>query len=200
MSTGFMGAEHARIPVGGTVAVFAQGPVGLMATAGARLSGAGLVIAVETVANRKELARHYGADVVIDFEERDPVEAILEATGGEGVDSAIESLGSQKTFEDCINATRPGGTISNIGYHGEGDSVNIPRMGWGVGMGDKTIRTGLCPGGKERMQRLLRLIENERVDPTRMTTHTFTFERLDRAFEMMKTKEDDIIKPLIDFG
>jgi threonine dehydrogenase-like Zn-dependent dehydrogenase len=200
MSTGFMGAEHARIPVGGTVAVFAQGPVGLMATAGARLSGAGLVIAVETVANRKELARHYGADVVIDFEERDPVKAILEATGGEGVDAAIESLGSQKTFEDCINATRPGGTISNIGYHGEGDSVNIPRRGWGVGMGDKTIRTGLCPGGKERMQRLLRLIENERVDPTRMTTHTFTFERLDRAFDMMKTKADDIIKPLIDFS
>ena len=54
MSTGFMGAEHANIPVGGTVAVFAQGPVGLMATAGARLIGAGLVIGVESVPKRKE--------------------------------------------------------------------------------------------------------------------------------------------------
>ena len=65
MSTGFVGAEHANIPIGGTVAVFAQGPVGLMATVGARLLGAGLVIAVETVPNRKELARQYGADVEI---------------------------------------------------------------------------------------------------------------------------------------
>ena len=45
MSTGFMGAEHAAIPIGGSVTVFSQGPVGLMATAGARLLGAGLVIA-----------------------------------------------------------------------------------------------------------------------------------------------------------
>lgn len=199
MSTGFMGAEHANISIGGTVAVFAQGPVGLMATAGARLLGAGLVIAVESVPGRKDLARHYGADVVVDFNERDPVEAIMEITGDIGVDSAIESLGAQKTFEDCIKATRPGGTISNIGYHGEGDTVNIPRMEWGVGMGDKTIRTGLCPGGKERMQRLLRLIEKKRVDPTPMTTHTFRFDELDKAFEMMKTKDDDIIKPLIIF-
>ena len=199
MSTGFMGAEHAQIPVGGTVAVFAQGPVGLMATVGARLLGAGLVIAVEAVPRRKELARHYGADIVIDFNERDAVEAIMEITDDIGVDSAIESLGTQKTFEGCIKATRPGGTISNIGYHGKGDTVDIPRMDWGVGMSDKTIKTGLCPGGKERMQRLLRLIENKRVDPTPMTTHTFEFDMLDRAFEMMKTKEDDVIKPLITF-
>jgi threonine dehydrogenase-like Zn-dependent dehydrogenase len=170
-----------------------------MATVGARLLGAGLVIAVEAVPRRKELARHYGADIVIDFNERDAVEAIMEITDDIGVDSAIESLGTQKTFEGCIKATRPGGTISNIGYHGKGDTVDIPRMDWGVGMSDKTIKTGLCPGGKERMQRLLRLIENKRVDPTPMTTHTFEFDMLDRAFEMMKTKEDDVIKPLITF-
>lgn len=199
MSTGFMGAEHAHIPIGGTVAVFAQGPVGLMATAGSRLLGAGLVIAVETVAKRRELARHYGADVIVDFNRRDAVEAIMEITGDIGVDAAIESLGSRETFEDCVKVTRPGGTISNIGYHGEGDTVDIPRMEWGVGMGDKTIKTGLCPGGKERMERLLRLIEKKRVDPTPMTTHTFEFDRLDEAFEMMKTKEDNIIKPLITF-
>jgi threonine dehydrogenase-like Zn-dependent dehydrogenase len=151
------------------------------------------------VPKRKELARHYGADVIVDFNQREPVEAIMEITGNVGVDASIESLGSQKTLSDCIKVTRPGGTISNIGYHGEGDSVLIPRMEWGVGMGDKTIKTGLCPGGKERMQRLLRLIENQRVDPTPMTTHTFQFDELDRAFEMMKTKEDDIIKPLIVF-
>ncbi len=200
MSTGFIGAENASIPIGGTVAVFAQGPVGLMATAGARLLGAGLVIAVESIPNRLELARHFGADVVIDFQKEDPVEGILDITGGCGVDSAIEALGARDTFEDCVKVTRPGGTISNVGYHGKGEYVMIPRMAWGVGMGEKTIRTALCPGGKERMERLLRLIERGRIDPTPMTTHTFRFEDMEKAFHMMETKEDDILKPLIRFG
>jgi isopropanol dehydrogenase (NADP+) len=200
MSTGFAGAEHADIPIGGTVAIFAQGPVGLMATVGARLLGAGQVIAVENVQGRKELARHFGADEVIDFKQVDVVEAIRELTGGDGVDAAIEALGRQESFEACVRVTRPGGTISNIGYHGDGEYVRIPRLDWGVGMGDKTIRTALCPGGKERMGRLLRLLEKSRVDPTPMTTHTFDFEQLDRAFEMMKSKADGIIKPLIRFA
>ncbi len=200
MSTGFVGAEHANIPIGGRVAVFAQGPVGLMATVGARLLGAAEVFTVETIERRKELSRKYGADKVIDFKETDPVEAIMELTNGEGVDSAIEALGMQKSFEDCVKVTRPGGTISNIGYHGEGDYVKIPRMAWGVGMSDKTIRTALCPGGRERMSRLLRLIETGRVDPTLMTTHTFDFDDIEKAFRMMDKKEDSVIKPLINFA
>jgi threonine dehydrogenase-like Zn-dependent dehydrogenase len=200
MSTGFMAAEHANIPIGGTVAIFAQGPVGLMATVGARLLGAGLIIAVEAVPRRKELARRFGADAVIDFKEQDPVKGILDLTDGDGVDSAIEALGAQETFEACIRATRPGGTISNVGYHGHGDYLQIPRLEWGVGMGDKTIRTGLCPGGAERMKRLMRLIETGRVDPTPLTTHRFKFADIEKAFRMMQTKEDNILKPLLLFG
>jgi len=199
MSTGFMGAEHAEIPVGGTVAVFAQGPVGLMATKGAALQGAGRIIAVETVPSRKELAREYGADDVVDFEDGDPVEQIMTLTDGEGVDSAIEALGRSATFEQCVKATKPGGTISNIGYHGDGEFVNIPRDEWGVGMSDKTINTGLCPGGRLRLRRLLRMLERDRVDPTHMTTHRYSFENADEAFHLMDSKEDDVIKPLIEF-
>lgn len=200
MSTGFMGAEHANIPLGGSVAVFAQGPVGLMATAGARLLGAGTIIAVESVPKRQELAQHFGADIVLDHTKCDPVEEIRKLTGGAGVDSAIECLGAQPTFEACVRATRPGGTISVAGYFGEGDYVKIPRLDWGVGMSDKTIRTGLCPGGRVRMARLLRLIENGRVDPSPLTTHRFKFEELEKAFRLMATKEDGIIKPLITFS
>jgi len=200
MSTGFMGAEHAAIPIGGSVAVFAQGPVGLMGTAGARLLGAGLVIAVESVPTRKELAKHFGADVVIDFKDQDPIRAILELTGGQGVDSSIEALGSQATLEACIKATRAGGTISNVGYHGHGEYLQIPRVDWGVGMSDKTIRTGLCPGGAERMKRLMRLLETGRVDPTPLTSHRFKFAEIEKAFRMMQTKEDGMLKPLILFG
>jgi len=199
MSTGFMAAEHAAIPIGGSVAVFAQGPVGLMATAGARLRGAGLVIGVESDAKRQALSRHFGADQVVDFSKGDPVARILELTGGKGVDSAIEALGSERTFADCIRATRPGGTISNVGYHGQGDIVPIPRVAWGVGMADKTIRTGLCPGGRERMERLLRLLRTKRVDPTPLTTHRLPFAEVETAFRMMSTKADGILKPLILF-
>lgn len=200
LSTGFVGAEHADIPIGGTVAIFAQGPVGLMATVGARLRGAGRIIAVESVPKRQELARQFGADDVVDFSKVDPVEAILDLTGGEGVDSAIEALGSGKTFEACVRVTRPGGTISNIGYHGDGEYVPLPREAWGVGMSDKTIRTALCPGGAERMARLMRLITSGRVDPTPLTTHRFPFDEVETAFHKMDRKEDGIIKPLVQFG
>ena len=199
MSTGFAASENAAIPIGGSVAIFAQGPVGLMATAGARLLGAGLVIAVESRPDRQKLARMYGADVIIDHTQVDPVAAIMKLTG-DGVDSAIEALGAEDSFAGCIKATRPGGTISNVGYHGHGELVGIPRIAWGVGMSDKTIRTSLCPGGRERMKRLMRLLEMKRVDPTPMTTHRFSFDQVQDAFAMMKTKADNIIKPLITFA
>lgn len=199
MSTGFMGAEHANIPLGGSVAVFAAGPVGLMAIQGARLLGAGQIIAVENVPARQALARHYGADEVVDFARDDPVKQILALTRGLGVDSAIEALGSEETFMNCVRATRPGGTISNVGYHGSGEYVRIPRVDWGVGMSDKTIRTGLCPGGRERMSRLLRFLATNRVDPTPMTTHRFRFAEIEKAFRIMDRKEDGVIKPLIQF-
>ncbi len=202
MSTGFQGAEAANIPVGGTVAIFAQGPVGLMATAGSKLRGAGTVIAVESIPKRQELARFYGADGVVDPTKPDALSKIVEngGGGGIGVDSAIEALGAEATFENAVKVTRPGGTISNIGYHGTGDYVKIPRLEWGVGMSEKTIRTSLCPGGRLRLQRLLRLLENGKIDPTRLTTHKFKFDQADKAFETMDKKLDGVIKPLVDFG
>jgi len=148
LSTGFMGAEKGNIPIGGTVAVIAQGPVGLMSTAGAKLRGAGLIIGVESVPSRQELARNYGADEIVDFTTEDVVDRVFELTGGEGVDTAIEALGADITFQTAVKVTKPGGTVSNTGYFGEGEFVGIPRVEWGVGMADKTIATGLCPGGR----------------------------------------------------
>jgi threonine dehydrogenase-like Zn-dependent dehydrogenase len=199
LSTGFAAAENAEIPMGGTVAVFAQGPVGLMATKGASLQGAGQILAVESVPKRQELARQFGADEVVNFEQVDPVERIDDSTDGEGVDAAIEALGREETLADCVEVTKPGGTISNVGYYGEGETVGIPREAWGVGMAEKDLVTALCPGGRLRLQRLLRLIENGRVDPTPMTTHEFDFENVGEAFDLMASKEDGVIKPLVRF-
>jgi isopropanol dehydrogenase (NADP+) len=199
LSTGFMGAEKADIPIGGTVAVLAQGPVGLMCTAGAKLRGAGLIIGIESVPSRQKLSHMYGADEIVDYAREDAVERTMELTGGEGVDSAIEALGADATFQTAVKITKPGGTVSNTGYFGKGEFVHIPRVDWGVGMADKTIATGLCPGGRLRMQRLLQVLESKRVDPTLMTSHTFPFEEMEHAFRVSDKKLDDVVKVLVTF-
>ena len=150
-------------------------------------------------AHRQQLARSYGADEIVDFSKEDVVERIMEMTDGEGVDTAIEALGADVTFQTCVKITKPGGTISITGYFGEGEFVHIPRIAWGVGMADKTIATGLCPGGRLRMDRLLRILEGKRVDPTPMTSHRFGFDEMPRAFEVMDHKLEDVVKPLISF-
>jgi len=66
-------------------------------------------------------------------------------------------------------------------------------------MAQKTIKTSLCPGGRLRLERLLRLLQNRKIDPTKMTTHTFNFDEADKAFEIMDKKLDGVIKPLIKF-
>ena len=201
LSTGFVGAERAGLQLGETIAIFAQGPVGLCATMGANLLGAGQVIAVESRPERQALAKRFGADVIVDHTEGDPVEQIMQLTGGKGVDAAIEAFGSPRTFEACVRVTKPGGRVSNIGYHGENPApLQLPLDAIGLGMNDKEIHLSLCIGGSERMTRLLRLMQSGRVDPTPLTTHTFPFDEISRAFEMMADKQDNIIKPLITFG
>lgn len=201
LSTGFMGAEHAYLRLGDTVAVFAQGAVGLSATIGCRLLGAGRIIAVESRPERQRLARLFGADDVVDFTAGDPVEQIMALTGGEGVDAAVEALGLPETFEACLRVTKAGGRVSNVGYHGENPApLRLPLDAFGLGMGDKSIHTGLCPGGSDRMARIFRLIQSGRVDPSPMTTHRFDFGDVDRAFQLMATKDDNVIKPLISFS
>ncbi len=201
LSTGFAGIENAALRIGETVAVFAQGAVGLSATIGARLVGAGLIIAVESVPKRQQLALRFGADVIVDYTKGDAVEQILEITDGVGVDAAVEAFGFPQTFEAAIRCTKSGGRTSNIGYHGENPlPLTIPLQAFGMGMSDKSIHTALCPGGSERLGRLLRLIEKGRVDPTPMTTHEFPFEQVGDAFDLMTRKADGIIKPLIRFS
>ena len=162
MSTGFAGAESGDIKIGDTVAVFAQGPIGLCATAGAKLKGATTIIAVETVPARMDMAKSIGADIVVDFNQVDPVAEIMRLTDGRGVDVAIEALGLQSTFEWCLAVLKPGGTLSSLGVYS--DDLKIPLAAFHAGLGDHKIVTSLCPGGKERMRRLMNVIASGRVD------------------------------------
>src|SRR5262249_44223122 len=97
-STGLAGAERANIRVGDSGAIFAQGPIGLCATVGAKLRGASLIVAVDAMRDRLEIARRLGASVTLLSSDGDPVAEIKRLTEGRGVDVAIEALGKQETF------------------------------------------------------------------------------------------------------
>ena len=105
-----------------------------------------------------------GADVVLDPATVDVVAEVRRLTGGTGADVAIEALGLQETFESALRSVRPGGTVSSLGvYSGK---LQMPYEAFAAGLGDHTIVTTLCPGGKERMSRLMRMVESGRFDPT----------------------------------
>ncbi len=195
MSTGFGGAESAHIKIGDTVAVFAQGPIGLCATAGARLKGASRIIAVDTVPERLEMAKRMGADIVLDFKKLDPVAEIMNLTGGAGVDVAIESLGTQQTFESCLRVLKPGGTLSSLGvYSGK---LTLPLDAFAAGLGDHKIVTTLCPGGKERMRRLMNIVASGRVSLEPLVTHRFKLDQIEEAYELFANQRDGVLKVAI---
>lgn len=195
MSTGFAGAESGRIRIGDTVAVFAQGPIGLCATAGAKLMGATTIIGVESVPARISVAKRLGADHVVNFRETDPVEAILRLTDGRGVDVAIEALGTQATFEAALKVLRPGGTLSSLGVYSK--DLSIPLGAFAAGLGDHTIVTTLCPGGKERMRRLLRVVASQRVDLKPLVTHRFKLDDIEAAYDLFAHQRDGVLKVAI---
>ena len=192
MSTGFAGAERGKVKIGDTVAVFALGPIGLCAVAGAKLMGATNIIGVDTVQARMEAARKMGADHVVDFAAADPVSEIMRLTDGRGVDVAIEALGTQGTFQSGLRVLRPGGTLSSLGVY-SGDLV-IPADSFSAGLGDNKIVTSLCPGGKERMRRLMSVIKSGRVDLGTMVTHRFPLDRIEDAYQLFANQRDGVLK------
>jgi threonine dehydrogenase-like Zn-dependent dehydrogenase len=195
MSTGFSGAERAGIRIGDIVAVFAQGPIGLCATAGAKLSGASVVIGVDRLPARLDMARKMGADHVIDSSRVDAVEEIMRLTRGRGVDVSIEALGTQQTFEACLRVLRPGGTLSSLGVYSS--DLTIPLGAFAAGLGDHRIVTTLCPGGKERMRRLMSVIASGRVELGEMVTHRFKLDDIVAAYELFGHQRDGVLKVAI---
>jgi len=195
MSTGFAGAETGEIKIGDTVAVFAQGPIGLCATAGAKLLGATKIIVVDTVPARLAMAKRMGADIVVDFKKENPVDAIMRLTEGRGVDVAIEALGTQATFENALRVVRPGGVLSSLGVYST--DLKIPLDAFAAGLGNKSIRTTLCPGGKERMRRMLSVISSGRVDLGGLVTHRFKLDDIEKAYDLFANQRDGVLKVAI---
>jgi threonine dehydrogenase-like Zn-dependent dehydrogenase len=193
-STGFSGAESGQIKMGDAVVVFAQGPIGLCATAGAKLMGAALIIGVDGDANRLAMSKKMGADVVLDYRECDPIAEVQKLTS-DGADVAIEALGTQQTFESALRCLRPGGTLSSLGvYSGK---LQIPYDAFAAGIGDHRIVTTLCPGGKERMRRLMELVRTRRVDLTSLLTHRFSLENIGEGYKLFAERADGVLKVAI---
>lgn len=194
-STGISAAESADLQIGDTAAVFAQGPIGLCATAGAKLKGAGLIIAVESDPVRTLMSKRMGADIVLNQNEVDVVAEIRKLTGGKGVDVAIEALGTQATFESALRVLRAGGTLSSLGvYSGK---LSIPLEPFAAGLGNHKIITTLCPGGKERMRRLMELVRHGRIDLVPLITHTFPLDKITEAYKLFGERQDGVIKVAI---
>ena len=195
-STGISAAESADLKIGDTAAVFAQGPIGLCATAGARLKGASFIIGVEADPVRAAMAKRMGADIVLNFKECDVVAEIRRLTDGRGVDVAIEALGTQETFENALRVLKPGGTLSSLGvYSGK---LSVPLEPFAAGLGDYKIVTTLCPGGKERMRRLMEMVLHKRLDLTPLISHRFKLNKIADAYKLFAEHRDGVMKIAIE--
>jgi alcohol dehydrogenase len=193
-STGFSAAESGKVRIGDSVVVFALGPIGLCAVAGAKLSGASMIIGVDSDPVRLEVAKRMGADVVLDFTKVDVVAEVKRLTGG-GADVTIEALGTQGTFENALRCLRPGGTLSSLGvYSGK---LEMPYEAFAAGLGDHRIVTTLCPGGKERMRRLIATVQSGRFDPLPLITHRFALDDIVEAYDLFSNRRDGVLKVAI---
>ena len=136
-----------------------------------------------------------GADIALDFGAVDPVAEILKITEGAGVDVAIEALGTQQTFESCLRVLKPGGVLSSLGvYSGK---LTLPLDAFAAGLADHKIVTTLCPGGKERMRRLMNVIGSGRANLLPLVTHRFTLDRIEEAYELFSHQRDGVLKVAI---
>jgi alcohol dehydrogenase len=141
------------------------------------------------------VSRRMGADHVVDFKAVDPVAEIMRLTDGRGVDVAVEALGMQSTFEGALRVLRPGGTLSSVGVYSS--DLTIPLGAFHAGLADLKIVTTLCPGGKERMRRLMAVVASGRVDLTPLVTHRFKLDQIEAAYDLFSHQRDGVLKVAI---
>ena len=198
VTTGFHGAELAEIGFGDSVCVIGIGPVGLMSVRGAYLRGAGRIIAVGSRANCVRMAKEYGATDVVNYKKGDIVEQVMSLTGKRGVERVIVAGGNAETIGQGIKMMCAGGVLGNVNYIGDDKTISIGVEDWGVGMAHKTIRGGLTPGGRTRMEKLIALVKAGRLDPSGLVTHVLKgLDSIPEALDMMRNKSEDVIKPLV---
>lgn len=173
-----VGVLNGGVKPGDTVAIVGAGPIGLAAVMTAKLYTPGRIIVIDLADARLAKAKEFGADVTINNGREDAVKKVMELTGGLGADVAIEAVGVPATFELAAELVRPGGTVANIGVHGEPVTLHLEKL-W---IKDVTITTGLVDS--RTIPQLLSLIQGGRLDPTIMATHRFPIENTMAAYDV----------------
>ena len=141
-----------------------------------------------------EMSKRMGAHVVLDPKQCDVVAEIKKLTGG-GADVAIEALGLQATFENALRCLRPGGTLSSLGvYSGK---LQVPYDAFAAGLGDYKIVTTLCPGGKERMRRLMLMVQANQLRPAAVAHARFKLDQIVEAYDLFASRREGVLKVAI---
>ena len=178
LPTGYeVGVLNGNVQPGDVVVVVGAGPIGLSAISGARLFSPSLIVAIDRLPGRLDAAKQFGADVLVNNAEQDPIAAVRELTGGLGADVTIEAVGVPATFELAVELVRPAGRVANIGVHGKPVTLHLERL-WSR---DLTITTGLVDTSSTPT--LLRLLAAGRVDAARFVTHRFDLDDIIRAYD-----------------
>jgi alcohol dehydrogenase len=178
LPTGFeCGVLNGKIQPGDTVAIVGAGPIGLATLLTAQFYSPGEIVVIDLDDNRLEVAKRFGATATINSKDGKAVAAVLRLTGGRGVDAAIEAVGIPATFELCEEIVAPGGTIANIGVHGAKADLHLERL-WShnIAITTRLVDTVTTP-------MLLRTVQSGKIDPKRLITHRFRFDRILDAYD-----------------
>jgi len=179
------------IQPGDVAAVFGAGPVGLCAVAVARLFGASRVIALDMDDHRLAVAARLGADQVINVSQVDPVQVIMDDTGGWGADLVVEAAGNPAALAGCLAAVAVGGTVSVIGVISQPVKISFNKMM----VKNITIQTGL--GNFIHTKRLISLIQAGKLDLTPLITHTLPLSEALKGYEIFEKRLDQAIKVIL---
>jgi 2-desacetyl-2-hydroxyethyl bacteriochlorophyllide A dehydrogenase len=183
MGTGWHAVDQAGIRPGDSAAVLGLGPVGLCAVQAARAAGAAKVIAIDTVEARLGIAREFGADAV-HLTEDDPRAAVKAATGGRGVDAAIDAVGHPDALELAARVTRKAGTVAAIGVYAERVPVHMGVV-WIKAL---TLKTGHA-NVIGHVDRVLAMMAAGVLDPTPLVTHHMPLAEAADAYAVYDRRE-----------
>jgi S-(hydroxymethyl)glutathione dehydrogenase/alcohol dehydrogenase len=178
--------KTARIEPGSTVCVVGAGGIGLSAIQGARIAGAGRVIAVDLSPAKLETAQVCGATDVIDASQvDDPVNAVRELTGG-GVDYAFEAIGRKETVEQVWKMARMGGTAVVIGMMPYGQKIEI--TGYEIFMLEKTLKGSMMGSNVFRvdMPRYCDMYLDGRLKLDEMISHRLPLDQINDGYQLMR--------------
>ena len=179
LPTGYeVGVLNGHVAPGDVVAVVGAGPIGLAAITGARLYSPSHVVAIDPASSRRDAAKQFGADVVVDPNVEDPLDVVRSLTDGLGADVSMEAVGTPATFELTVALARPGGHIANIGVHGQPATLHLEQL-W---IKDVTITTGLVD--TYSTPTFLRLLAGHQLDAGRFVTHHFGLDEFMDAYDV----------------